>query len=109
MSRPALVASLLVVTLASGACGTSYVPVASPRASVAFEDARFVIYRGGRRYAAGGISSEPVQAVAGNPQAEAYARTYVRHMRTFVGLYLGGITFDLIGLGLSAGSPGITW
>ena len=82
-----LVAMILVVVIFGTGCASTYLPQEPGRVSFILDGPGFALYKDGTRYGAGGFSSDPVRAVAGNPVAEEHARTYVSRSRLFWSLY----------------------
>jgi hypothetical protein len=93
---------ILVVVLLSFAlgCAGTYVPREPGRLSITGGVGGTALVKDGRRYSMGGLSSEVVEAVSGNPAAEDHARTYVRRTRTGIGLFTLGIA-SLVAGGLT--------
>src|SRR6185295_4783992 len=77
MKIVALVAALVI--FASG-CASTYHPREPGRISF-IVDGGVSLYKDGVTYSTRGLSSGPVQAVAGNPFAEEHARKFVSRMR----------------------------
>lgn len=80
-------AILLVSSIVSMGCATSYRPQETGRISYVLDGPGFSLYKNGEKFSASGLSSAPVRAVAGNPLAEEHARTYVRRSRIAWTLY----------------------
>jgi hypothetical protein len=76
-----LAALVVIIGLIFAGCATSYHPQDSGRISFVLDGPGISLYKDGERYAAGGLSSDPIRAVAGNPAAENHARAFVRHSR----------------------------
>jgi hypothetical protein len=74
-------AILLVMSIVFVGCATSYRPQESGRISYVLDGPGFSLTKNGQEFGAGGLSSAPIRAVAGNPQAEEHARTFVRRSR----------------------------
>jgi len=84
MKPVALLAALAVL---GAGCASTYRPQEPGRISFVLDGPGFSLYKDGKSYGAGGLSSAPVQAVAGNPEAEEHARTFVRRSRLFWSIY----------------------
>jgi hypothetical protein len=80
-------AILLVMSIVSVGCATSYRPQETGRISYLLDGPGFSLYKNGEEFGASGLSSAPIRAVAGNPQAEEHARTFVRRSRIAWTLY----------------------
>ena len=96
MKLTALIAALAL--FATG-CASTYLPQGPGRVSFILNGPGFALYKDGTKYGAGGLSSDPVRAVAGNPVAEKQARTFVSRSRLFWALYavaLGSLVTSLI-------------
>jgi hypothetical protein len=68
-------------------CASTYRPQEAGRISFVLDGPGFSLYKDGTKYGAGGLSSAPVRAVAGNSAAEEQARTYVSRSRLFWSIY----------------------
>jgi hypothetical protein len=86
------VAPVLMVTLLSVGCGTSYSPREPGRISfVLTGQGEEALEKDGKRYKIGGFSEDLVEAVRGNAAAEEQARSSVHQQRVATGLtILGG-------------------
>jgi hypothetical protein len=80
-------AIFLVMSIVSVGCATSYRPQETDRISYVLDGPGFSLYKNGEEFGAGGLSSAPIRAVAGNFQAEEHARTFVRRSRIAWTLY----------------------
>jgi hypothetical protein len=76
-----LAALVVSIGLICAGCATSYHPQDSGRISFVLDSPGISLYKDGQRYAAGGLSSDPIRAVAGNPVAENHARVFVQRSR----------------------------
>lgn len=84
MKVTALVAALAILGIG---CASTYRPQEPGRISFVLDGPGFSLYKDGTKYGAGGLSSDPVRAVAGNPAAEEHARTFVSRSRLFWSIY----------------------
>ena len=82
-----LTALLAALAIFAAGCASTYLPQEPGRVSFILDGPGFALYKDGTKYGAGGLSSEPVRAVAGNPLAEAHARTFVNRSRLFWAIY----------------------
>ena len=80
-------AIFLVMSILSVGCATGYRPQETGRISYVLDGPGFSLYKNGEEFGAGGLSSAPIRAVAGNFQAEEHARTFVRRSRIAWTLY----------------------
>jgi hypothetical protein len=76
--------ALLVLSMLG--CASTYRPQDPGRISFVLGPG-IALYKDGTRYGAGGLSSDPIRAVAGNQAAEEHARTYVRRSRLAWSIY----------------------
>jgi hypothetical protein len=79
-------------------CSSSYVPVASPRASIVLDSGSYAYVRDGKKYEGGLFGGELEEAVHGNPRAEAYARAYKTGTATGFALSMVGAAAAIAGL-----------
>ncbi len=93
MTNPRRFVIAAVLTALSFGCASSYTPREPGRISVMGATGRPILVKDGKTYGMSGLSSDPVDAVAGNPAAEDHARTYVRRTRT--GMLLLGLGFGV--------------
>jgi len=100
MSEPSLHRSILLVcAVVTSGCSTSYVPRPSPRVAVVMKDGTPSYMRDGRIYEGGAFGGDLDQAVHGNPEAEAHAKSYQNGMLgSFLASLAGGLS-----LGTGAG------
>jgi len=97
---PVVTAAVLVAH--AGCFSTSYTPRADGRITMASEGGTPALVKDGKIYSANadGLS----QAVAGNPSAEAHARSYNRGMNIFYAGYLVALGGFITGLSLQSNS-----
>src|SRR5580704_16688591 len=88
MKLTVLVASLAISGLG---CASTYRPQEPDRIRFVLDGPGISLYKDGTSYGAGGLSSDPVRAVAGNPAAEEHARIFVSRSRLFWSIYTVGI------------------
>jgi len=86
-----IVAFVTALVFLAGGCASTYRPQEPGRVSFVLDGPGFSLYKDGVKYGAGGLSSAPVQAVAGNPTAEEHARKFVSRSRLFWSLYALGV------------------
>ena len=77
---------LTISMISTLGCATSYAPREPGRVSIVGPD----LVKDGKHFSIGLLSSEPVDAVSGNPAAEEEARRHVRRKRAAGVLYLLG-------------------
>ncbi len=95
---PRAVAPVLVVTLLSMGCGTSYQPQERGRISfVLTGNGDEILERDGQRYKIDGLSGRLVEAVKGNVAAEEQARAHIHDDRVGTGLVILGVTSLVVG------------
>lgn len=94
----ALLALLLAFSLSG--CASSYQPANSPRIALK-QDGGWVLVRDGYEYPVGMFGSSVVDAVQGNPTAEAHARSYRNSMIAGWSLYGVGLGATVAGLGIA--------
>jgi hypothetical protein len=88
--RSILSASLLVVAVS--ACSTGYIPRTPGRVYVTMDSGRFSYVRDGQRHDHGFFGGGLVDAVRGNPQAEAAANEFSDRLRNgFLAAMLGSV------------------
>lgn len=87
MREMKLTASVVALAMAGLGCASTYRSREPGRISFVLDGPGFALYKDGTTYSAGGLSSDPVRAVAGNPAAEEQARTFVRRSRLFWSIY----------------------
>jgi hypothetical protein len=92
------VGTALLVSFTLG-CSSSYMPAASPRVALVMDSGTWAYVRDGKKYPGGLFGGDLDKAVAGNPEAEKYARQYkagtlTGFVMTFMGLagLIGGLT-----------------
>lgn len=83
---------LLIALPVMGGCSSSYQPAQSPRIATVMETGTPTLVRDGKSYGGFGFGGGVVDAVQGNPRAEAEARKGRN-------LVIGGFVLDLAGLG----------
>jgi hypothetical protein len=103
MRLTALVAALAVSGIG---CASTYRPQEPGRISFALDGSGLSLYKDGTTYGAGGLSSDPVRAVAGNPAAEEHARTFVSRSRLFWSIYAVAAGCLVTSLIVSPNDPG---
>src|SRR5512140_715503 len=103
MKIVALVAALVFL---GSACASTYRPQEPGRISFVLDGPGFSLYKDGVKYGAGGLSSAPIQAVAGNPSAEEHARKFVSRSRLFWSLYALAVGCLVTSLAVYPHSPG---
>ena len=91
-------------TLSVG-CATSYSPREPGRIHVVTTAGGRLLEKDGKRYGMFGLSSDPIEAVSGNPAAEEHARTFVHRRRTGGALFLLGIATSVAAAALVADEP----
>jgi hypothetical protein len=96
------IAILLVMGIVFLGCATTYRPQATGRISYVLDGPGFALYKNGEEFGASGLSSGPIRAVAGNPQAEEHARTFVRRSRVALILYGAAIASLVASLSLNS-------
>ena len=79
-------------------CSSSYVPVASPRASLVMDSGTYAYVKDGKKYEGGYFGGDLEQVVQGNAKAEEYAHAYKTGVAT---------GFALTVLGAAAGIGGL--
>src|SRR5262245_35096536 len=80
-----------VSTFALSGCSTSYAPKPHPRVALVMQGGTPVYIREGRVYPGGGFGGDLREAVQGNAEAEAHAKTYRTHMVVGVTTALAGV------------------
>lgn len=101
----ALAALFSFLPVATG-CSSSYVPAASPRASLVMESGTYAYVRDGKKYEGGVFGGDIEEAVRGNERAEEYARAYKTGTATGLALSFVGVAAAIGGavlLGYQAG------
>ncbi len=96
--RAPLAGALLASPLLTG-CATTYLPRASPRVQMVTENGSPALVKNGQSYSLGVFGSNLEDVVAGNPEAEAEARSY--HTKSVTGFVLS--TVGLVSAGLGTG------
>lgn len=95
--RGKVLALVVAAALLSG-CSTAYMPRPGPRLSLILKNGQPTYVRGGVTYEGGALGGQIEEAVAGNPAAEAEARSYKDRMLGGLCSLLGG------GVGMVAGT-----
>ena len=95
-----------VSALVTSGCGgtTRYVPTASPRVSIVENGGATHYVRDGILYRGGAFGGEIIEAVAGNPEAEQYAREYKAGITAGTTMLWGGILTAVAGLAVAVAS-----
>jgi hypothetical protein len=106
-NRRKLALTAILTTLCFG-CASSYTPREPGRISIVGATGRPVLVKDGKTYGFTGFSSEPVDAVAGNPEAEEHARTYVHRSRIGVVLYSLAVASLVGAIATHSNEPGHT-
>jgi hypothetical protein len=89
-------------------CASSYSPREPGRINVVLVGGSRVLEKDGKLYSMSGLSIDPIEAVSGNPLAEAHARTFVSRRQTAGVLILVGLASMGAGLALNTSEPGHT-
>jgi hypothetical protein len=101
------VSTLVAICAALGVgCASSYAPREPGRIHIVGTAEGHALEKDGRLYGMSGLSSDPVEAVSGNPVAEEHARTFVSRTRTSTALILLGIAGGCAGGALNTTEPG---
>jgi hypothetical protein len=103
MKLTALLAAFAILEMG---CASTYRPQEPGRISFVLDGPGFSLYNDGTKYGAGGLSSAPVRAVAGNPAAEEQARTFVSRSRLFWSLAAVALGCLVTSLSVEPHDPG---
>ena len=90
--------TLIAFAIGLPSCSSSFHPAESPRIAMVIEDGGMTLIRDGRSYPVGMFGTEVVDAVQGNPAAEAQARSFRNQMITGWSVYAGGLALSIGGI-----------